>query len=180
MSWPQNRSHQNLNLAYFTGYMVCASAHARILFQTMHSIITCINIYIMTYQGLSETEKLVLPFAITLSNNAWYCIQHGKHIAMTKFTLGTHKNDPIQSSGFQYTWRTLQTSFTWSQIRWWCGLGEITAVSSVLTHWGREKMTAIFHFSNGFSWMKMYEFRLTFHWSLFLGVKLTTFQHWFR
>ena len=33
-----------------------------------------------------------------------------------------------------------------------------------LTHWGRDEMDAIFQttFSNGFSWMKMYEFRLTF------------------
>ena len=35
-------------------------------------------------------------------------------------------------------------------------------------------------FSNGFSWLKMYEFRLTFHWSLFPGVQLTIIQHWFR
>ena len=34
----------------------------------------------------------------------------------------------------------------------------------VLTHWGRDKMAAIFQttFFNAFSWMKMYEFRLTF------------------
>ena len=52
----------------------------------------------------------------------------------------------------------------------------------LLTHWGWDKMAAIFQttFSNGFSWMKMYEFRLTFHWSLFLGVQLTIFQHRFR
>ena len=51
-----------------------------------------------------------------------------------------------------------------------------------LTHWGRDKMAVIFQttFSNGFSWMKMYEFRLTFHWSLFLRVQLTIFQYWFR
>ena len=51
-----------------------------------------------------------------------------------------------------------------------------------LTHWGRDKMAAISQttFSNGFSWMKMYGFWLTFHWSLFLGVQLTIFQHWFR
>ena len=51
-----------------------------------------------------------------------------------------------------------------------------------LTHWGRDKMAAIFQttFSNGFSWIKMYEFRLTFHWSLFLRVQLPIFQHWFR
>ena len=28
--------------------------------------------------------------------------------------------------------------------------------------------------------MKMYEFRLRFHWSLFLGVQTTISQHWFR
>ena len=35
-------------------------------------------------------------------------------------------------------------------------------------------------FPNGFSWMKMYDFRIKFHWSLFPGVLLTTFQHCFR
>ena len=51
-----------------------------------------------------------------------------------------------------------------------------------LTHWGRDKMDAIFQttFSNGYSWMKMYEFRIKFHWSLFLRFPLTISQHWFR
>ena len=51
-----------------------------------------------------------------------------------------------------------------------------------LTHWGRDKMDAILQttFSNALSWMKMYEFRLGFHWSLFLTFELTIFQHWFR
>ena len=42
--------------------------------------------------------------------------------------------------------------------------------NKLTTHWGRDKMAAIFRtkFSNGFSWMKMYEFLLKFHWSLFL------------
>ena len=34
--------------------------------------------------------------------------------------------------------------------------------------------------SNPFSWMKVFEFRLKFHWSLFLRFQLTIFQHWFR
>ena len=40
-----------------------------------------------------------------------------------------------------------------------------------LTHWGRDKMAAIFQttFSNAFSWMKMFKLRLRFHWSLFQG-----------
>ena len=52
----------------------------------------------------------------------------------------------------------------------------------VLTHWGRDEMAVIFQtkFSNAFSWMKIYGFPLMFHWSLFLRVKLTIFQHWFR
>ena len=49
-------------------------------------------------------------------------------------------------------------------------------------HWGRNKMDAIFQttISSGFYQMEMYEFRLQFHWSLFLRVQLTIFQHWFR
>ena len=41
---------------------------------------------------------------------------------------------------------------------------------SLLTHWGRDEMNNISQttFSNVFSSMKMFEFRLKFHWSLFL------------
>ena len=41
---------------------------------------------------------------------------------------------------------------------------------SLLTHWGRDTIDAILQttFSNAISWMKMLEFRLKFHWSLFL------------
>ena len=51
-----------------------------------------------------------------------------------------------------------------------------------LTYWGRYKMALVFQttFSNVFFFMKMHEFRLRFHWSLFLRVQLTIFQHWFR
>ena len=52
----------------------------------------------------------------------------------------------------------------------------------ILTHWGRDKMAAVSQttLSNAFSWMKMFEFWLKFHWSLFLKVQLTIIQHWFR
>ena len=51
-----------------------------------------------------------------------------------------------------------------------------------LAHWGRGKMNAISQttFWSAFYWMKMFEFRLKFHWSLFLRDQLTIFQHWFR
>ena len=44
------------------------------------------------------------------------------------------------------------------------------------------QMDAIFQttFSNAFSSIKMYEFLLKFHWSLFLGVQFTIFHHWLR
>ena len=45
----------------------------------------------------------------------------------------------------------------------------------------RDKMAAIFQtFSKAFSWMKMYNFRLRFHWNLFPKIHLIIFQHWFR
>ena len=51
-----------------------------------------------------------------------------------------------------------------------------------LTHWGRDEIDAISQttFSKAFFLMKMYWFRLTFHWNLFPRVQLTIFQHWFR
>ena len=54
-------------------------------------------------------------------------------------------------------------------------------VTRILTHWVRNKMSVIFQttFSNAFL-MKMYEFRLKFHRSLFLSIQLTISQHWFR
>ena len=53
---------------------------------------------------------------------------------------------------------------------------------ALLTHWGRDKMAAVSQttLSNAFSWMKMLEFRLGFHWSLFLRFEITIFHHWFR
>ena len=54
------------------------------------------------------------------------------------------------------------------------------STSNQLTHWGRDKMDAISQttFSNAFSWLKMFEIQLKFHWSLFLWVQLTTLFSW--
>ena len=53
--------------------------------------------------------------------------------------------------------------------------------SPLLTHWGRDKIAAILQttFSNAFSSLKIYDFCLIFHWSLFLRFQWTIFQHWF-
>ena len=55
-------------------------------------------------------------------------------------------------------------------------------VEAFKTHWGRDKMDVISQttFSNEFSWMKIFERQLKFHWSLFLRVQLAISQHWFR
>ena len=65
-----------------------------------------------------------------------------------------------------------------------CGWDKMAAILQLtfLTHWGQDKMAAVSRtmFSNTFSWMKMYEFCLKFHRSLFLRFQSTIFQHWFR
>ena len=55
-------------------------------------------------------------------------------------------------------------------------------VNLSLTYRGRDKMDAISQttLANAFLWMRMLEFWLKFHRSLFLRVQLTIFQHWFR
>ena len=60
------------------------------------------------------------------------------------------------------------TARIWNNLRW--------------THLPLDQMAAVSQtiFSNAFSWMKMYEFRLKFHRQLFLWVQLIIFQHWFR
>ena len=52
-----------------------------------------------------------------------------------------------------------------------------TLLGFCLTHWGWDKITTISHtsFSNAYSWIKMFEFQLKFHWSLFPRAQLTQF-----
>ena len=57
-----------------------------------------------------------------------------------------------------------------------------SSIRDTSTHWGRDKIDEFFEtaFWNAFSWMRMFEFRLTFHWSVFLRAELTRVQHWLR
>ena len=59
---------------------------------------------------------------------------------------------------------------------------KLTSVRSTLTHPGWDKMATIYQmtFSIAFSWMKMFEFWLKFHWRLFLRFQLTINHPWFR
>ena len=63
--------------------------------------------------------------------------------------------------------------------------GRMPEPRSVITQFNSsplDKMDAISQtiFSNAFYWMKILEFWLKLHWSLFLRIQLTIFQHWFR
>ena len=66
-------------------------------------------------------------------------------------------------------------------IRTYLNHATILCNSCLLTHWGRDQIDAISQttFSSAFSRNEMNEFRLGFHWSLFLRFELTTFQHWY-
>ena len=58
---------------------------------------------------------------------------------------------------------------------------QFNILKSTSTHWGRDKMAAFSQttHSNEFSGMKILEFRLNFHWNLFLRVLSTIFHYWF-
>ena len=58
-----------------------------------------------------------------------------------------------------------------------CWYWSISLLTQAETKWPPFFKTT---FSNAFSWMKMLEFRLRFHWNLFRRIQLTKFQHWFR
>ena len=65
---------------------------------------------------------------------------------------------------------------------WWALKYCFHGCLDTLTHWGRDKMAAIFQttFLNAFSSMKSFVIRFKFHWSFFLRFQLTTTQHWYR
>ena len=100
-------------------------------------------------------EGLIAPLRVYMSNR-----DEQMHTSHLMSALGSYYCEKHNFSHSEYKW----------------------CENHSLTHWGRDKMDAIFQMtvSNGFSWMKMYEFRLKFHWSLFPRVQLTIFQHWFR
>ena len=73
----------------------------------------------------------------------------------------------------------------WDTCRWQiceqCFIGVLYSCMP-FTHWDRDQMEATSQttFLKAFSWMKMFEFQSKFHWSVFVRVQLTIFQHWFR
>ena len=98
---------------------------------------------------------------------------------------------PVHHDGFvQWKMRKLSIwcsnhclrGISWCLTLWQHSVTPLMIMTKTLTHWGRDKMVAISQTTlwNASSWMEILEFWLKFHWSLFLRVQLTIFQHWFR
>ena len=159
---------------------------------------------VMTQWGTENlyatNAKWNMPYPVTSllnslwpSNNIWWHIS-GSKLAQVMACCLKAQSHYLRQCWHHQRWSVLQT---WEQFHrkcsktfsvtcvqklhfWICFHIPLEAMS--LTHWGRDKMDAISQttLSIAFSWMKIYEFRLNFRWSLFLRVQLTIFQHWFR
>ena len=101
-------------------------------------------------------------------------INHIHGYSCHRFAMG----QAISSYGIDLVWPNIMVSAS-EVSNWMC---HELSLDRCLTYWGRDKMADISQttFSNVFSSMKMFEFRLKFHWSLFLSVQLKVVQHWFR
>ena len=76
---------------------------------------------------------------------------------------------------------SISMSYCHHTCTWCCCAKSCHAYLWSLKHWCQDKMAAIYHtFLKAYSSMKMYEFQLKFHWSLFPIVQLTISLHWFR
>ena len=91
-----------------------------------------------------------------------------------------HGYDTQSSENMDYTSHVSSNNCQKAVVMWLKRYG--MSYPLMFTKWARDNMAAIFRTKcrNGFSWMKIYEFRFKFHWSVFLVVQLRIFQHWFR
>ena len=102
---------------------------------------------------------------------------------ITVYSLNHHRSPHI---GLVSAFHLIK-AYTWLFSDRKCGYaldvnGGMWYKNTISKNWWRDKMAAISQamFWNAFSWMKMYEFCLRCHQSLFPRVQLTIFQHWFR
>ena len=124
---------------------------------------------------LIETLGTDLPYTIHptevwQSHIPWFLSQHVFWVVVSDLAGLAHQGSVLQLVATDFLWKLIWRLKIY--INPWC----------FLTHWGRDEMNNILQttFSNVFSSMKMFEFRLKFHWSLFPRVQLTIFQNWFR
>ena len=99
---------------------------------------------------------------ISPSTNSWANIRNAND-------LRCHRTDCDFINVLEDYWLTGTPNHHIDKLSYWPIITTVLdlELTSSLTHWGRDKMDAISQttLSNAFSWMKMLEFRLTFHWS---------------
>ena len=158
----------------FDGSNVDYTVHAVVLdFKTLVKPLVCLKMFDV---GLSQQHVISFPYDLVYVNvdyrgNIRLCVNVYVYV-LVPCCINVHIYRTTSYGRFQLDLNTLPYiygPFTINHCR-------------LLTHWGREEMNNISQttFSNAFSPMKLFEFRLKFHWNLFPRVQLTIFQHWFR
>ena len=146
------------------GYSFAVSLSETIRYIVIHYHAT----YITKDVGDFNRCENVLPWYRTIGqkmkNTRVFIYKVDTQMVLSKFI---HHNLRLAPSSYQ-------------PINWFSGAAGHS--TSVLTQWGQDNMAANSQttLSNAFSIMKINEFRLAFHWSLFLSFESTMFQHWFR
>ena len=121
----------------------------------------------------------IMRLKVSSAKRRQFCL--GPNELLKRFKI---KYIPCISRVFRDITRQWKGHIKWASINCHCQSLSISVHYKpiLLTHWGRNKMEVISQttFLNAFSRMKMLEYRLKFHWSLFLGVQWTISQYWFR
>ena len=119
------------------------------------------------FRCLNRMETIPIPFSLCHT-----CVIFGVHV-MTYVSNLFDISKRRQWSDYHAYFPTSHRSQGVNWSAYWSGPS---------THWGRDNMVAISltTLSSAFSPKKISEIWLKFHWSLFLRVQLTIFQHCFR
>ena len=137
-------------------------------------IASCFDFITSNSSRLSSTRQHHGSWSTLVQARSWCC----QAIIILKITATSSREQWVKINYKLFNYNLILCR-AYQLRRWNTGP---TWILKELTHWGRDKMAAISQttFTNAFSWMKMYEFYLWFHWSLFLRFELTIFQHWLR
>ena len=127
------------------GFQVCAARYGfNMCWNSVEGTRICI--YILSSLVMIKMMCMVESLSYLTSTGSYLNVQHGYNL--TSYWPGNKNDQGI----FRHEFNLLSS-------KWF--------VSWQLKHWGQDKMATIGQttFSDVFSWMKIYEFRLIFHWS---------------
>ena len=135
---------------------------------------------LLEYQGMTWwylNRELILKWVSWLTadiQNIYFLMSPVTHRSLFLW-VPEHWNE------FQHWWFYSLEILQWvSRCRWLVADGYLFNFSFNTLRPRQMDVISQTTFSSAFSWMKMFELRLKCHWSLFLRVQLTIFQHWFR